>query len=124
MSVVSIATLKTYFQTGDTPTESQFVDLIDTFSSISTSPAQEWVYPFEDGLVRTVDYFPDSITVSTFIKDPAVSSVNYSVNGGSLQNGISTPYTFPANSRVVWTISYVSPSPTSEGFLYLKGTKN
>lgn len=30
MSVVSIATLKSYFQTGDFPTQAQFEDLIDT----------------------------------------------------------------------------------------------
>lgn len=36
MAVVSIATLKTYFETGDFPTESQFVDLIDTLSTAST----------------------------------------------------------------------------------------
>jgi len=33
MAVVSIATLKTYFQAGDFPTESQFIDLIDTLAS-------------------------------------------------------------------------------------------
>ncbi len=36
MAVVSIATLKTYFQTGDFPTETQFVDLIDTLGVGST----------------------------------------------------------------------------------------
>lgn len=33
MSVVSIATLYSYFNTGDKPTEGQFKDLIDTLSS-------------------------------------------------------------------------------------------
>lgn len=32
MSIISIVTLKTYFQTGDFPTENQFVDLIDTLT--------------------------------------------------------------------------------------------
>ncbi len=35
MAVVSIATLKSYFNTGDVPTESQYVDLIDTLASLS-----------------------------------------------------------------------------------------
>lgn len=35
MAVVSIAVLKTYFETGDFPTEGQFVDLIDTLSTVS-----------------------------------------------------------------------------------------
>lgn len=34
MAVVSIATLKSYFQTGDFPTEDQFVDLIDTLAAL------------------------------------------------------------------------------------------
>lgn len=32
MAIVSIATLKSYFETGDFPTQSQFEDLIDTLS--------------------------------------------------------------------------------------------
>lgn len=35
MAVVSIATLKSYFNTGDVPTESQYTDLIDTLASLS-----------------------------------------------------------------------------------------
>lgn len=34
MPVVDIATLKSYFQTGDTPTEAQFIDLMDTLFSM------------------------------------------------------------------------------------------
>lgn len=33
MAIVSIATLKTYFETGDFPTQAQFEDLIDTLSA-------------------------------------------------------------------------------------------
>lgn len=36
MAVISIATLKTFFETGDKPTEAQFVDLIDTLSALPT----------------------------------------------------------------------------------------
>jgi hypothetical protein len=34
MAIVSIATLKSYFETGDKPTQAQFVDLIDTLASL------------------------------------------------------------------------------------------
>ncbi len=34
MAIVSIETLKSYFETGDKPTQSQFVDLIDTLASL------------------------------------------------------------------------------------------
>jgi hypothetical protein len=37
MPVVSIATLKSYFNTGDTPTEPQYVDLIDTLAALPSS---------------------------------------------------------------------------------------
>lgn len=43
MAVVSIATLKTYFQALDFPTESQFVDLIDTLENSSTSIYKRYV---------------------------------------------------------------------------------
>lgn len=34
MAVVSIVTLKSYFEAGDKPTEAQYIDLIDTLSSL------------------------------------------------------------------------------------------
>ena len=37
MAVVSTATLKTYFNTGDTPTEAQYIDLIDTLAALPSS---------------------------------------------------------------------------------------
>lgn len=42
MTVVSKSTLKTYFQTGDTPTQSNFEDLVDsTFNTISDAQAND-----------------------------------------------------------------------------------
>ena len=37
MAVVSTATLKGYFNTGDTPTEAQYIDLIDTLAALPAS---------------------------------------------------------------------------------------
>lgn len=34
MAIVDITTLKSYFETGDTPTEAQFIDLMDTLFSM------------------------------------------------------------------------------------------
>jgi hypothetical protein len=39
MAVVSTTTLKTYFNTGDRPTEANFIDLIDTLSALPASSA-------------------------------------------------------------------------------------
>jgi hypothetical protein len=39
MAVVSTTTLKTYFETGDRPTEANFIDLIDTLSALPASSA-------------------------------------------------------------------------------------
>lgn len=36
MAIVSIATLKTYFETRDVPTQAQFENLIDTLSNLAT----------------------------------------------------------------------------------------
>ena len=36
MSIVSITTLKTYFETGDFPTQQEFIDLIDTLANNGT----------------------------------------------------------------------------------------
>lgn len=43
MAVVSIATLKGYFETGDFPTQTQFENLIDTLENSSTSIYQRYV---------------------------------------------------------------------------------
>ena len=37
MSIVTKAILKGYFETGDRPTEAQFIDLIDTFAVLGTN---------------------------------------------------------------------------------------
>lgn len=38
MAIKTAAELKAYFETGDTPTQSQFVDLIDTIFSMASTP--------------------------------------------------------------------------------------
>src|SRR3990167_6747404 len=48
MSIVSLATLKTYFETGDFPTENQFIDLIDTLSNSSTMLVKKITYSTAD----------------------------------------------------------------------------
>lgn len=79
MAVVSIATLKTYFQTGDFPTESQFVDLIDTLNNASTSEYTKYVAILNqsgtDAPVATV--ITDTIGTITFSYD---SVGNYRIN--------------------------------------------
>ncbi len=46
MAIVSLTILKSYFQKGDKPTESQFVDLIDTLASLPE--------PSDNGLIQTI----------------------------------------------------------------------
>jgi hypothetical protein len=74
MAVQSATTLKTYFNTGDTPTEAQFVDLID-------SSLEQWL----SGGVLQADYTLTSSTSSQKL-------FNWSTNGAlTLPTGL---YTF------------------------------
>lgn len=70
MAIVSIATLKGYFNTGDTPTESQYVDLIDTLAALpNTGFATGWNnLSHADGLTVKAVFF-GSAAAATLVKD-------------------------------------------------------
>lgn len=56
MAVVSIATLKSYFETGDTPTQAQFIDLMDTLFSMVQNVGDQTIEgnkTFEDNIENT-----------------------------------------------------------------------
>ena len=58
MAVVSIATLKGYFNTGDTPTELNYIDLIDTLAALPTSSGEPvWKNLSANGLTCKVIAF-------------------------------------------------------------------
>ncbi len=69
MAIVSIATLKGYFNTGDTPTEANYVDLIDTLAALPAGGSTNWNnLSHADGLtVKAV--FLGSADPATLTKD-------------------------------------------------------
>src|SRR3990167_7726835 len=88
MSIVSLATLKSYFEEGDFPTASQFEDLIDTLGLQNN--------------FRTVEY-----TIGV----PGVAGVDYNFPGGALDQAnirsvqLGGTTIIPENSPVIVIIS-------------------
>lgn len=77
MAVVSIATLKSYFETGDFPTESQFVDLIDTFtigdSGISAAGTTQATATTLSKLYNRID----TVAAGTGVKPDVTASIGF-----------------------------------------------
>lgn len=71
MTVVSKTTLKTYFETGDKPTQSQFEDLIDSLAGLDTS-----------SLASTTQAGPVRIATSAEVVE--ASAVNLAISPGTL----------------------------------------
>jgi hypothetical protein len=61
MAYRSRTTLKTYFNTGDVPTETQFGDLIDSMSNITAEPYTVYTAlgPWNMDLTSSIDVTPD-----------------------------------------------------------------
>ena len=57
MAVVPISILKTYFNTGDTPTEAQYVNLIDTLAALPASASIKWINLANDGMTVKATFF-------------------------------------------------------------------
>src|SRR3990167_5813607 len=101
MAVVSIATLKTYFETGDFPTENQFVDLIDTLSDIESNT----------GYIGWIDYTATSTVVGfadfsvekdiRYLKIGKLLIVNFALGGTS--NSTLASFTIPYTTITLTT---------------------
>lgn len=69
MAVVSTATLKGYFNTGDTPTEANYVDLIDTLAALPNTVGTNWNnLSHADGLTVKAVFF-GSTSAATLAKN-------------------------------------------------------
>ena len=51
MAVVPISVLKTYFNTGDTPTEANYVNLIDTLAALPAASSFSWINLLPESIV-------------------------------------------------------------------------
>lgn len=74
MAVVSKTTLKSYFNDGDVPTESNYVDLIDTMGDMSVADYDS----NDDDIVDAADYATSAGSAST------ASTADYATNSGQL----------------------------------------
>ena len=97
MTAQTKATLKTYFNTGDIPTEVQFANLIDSFEMVENMPpTKNTAYTFYVGL--------DSQANTNILQaNPtlAVGDVKVSIDGGALNNIATLPVVTPALSKVI-----------------------
>lgn len=57
MAIIPISILKTAFETGDTPQESDYVNLIDTLSSLPASGSLNWINLTNDGMTVKCTFF-------------------------------------------------------------------
>lgn len=57
MAVVPTSILKTYFNTGDTPTEAQYVNLIDTLAALPASGSLRWINLASNGMTVKATFF-------------------------------------------------------------------
>lgn len=69
MAVVPTSILKTYFNTGDTPTEAQYVNLIDTLAALPASGSLRWINLANDGMTVKATFFGTG--TPTIAKDAA-----------------------------------------------------
>lgn len=129
MSVVSRTTLKTYFETGDKPTQSNFVDLIDSFLSLGTSASQTVqsdvvvsgslsvtgslsLANISTGIVSASTLnstgglkVDGAATIGTTLLVGSVASLNGPVAFGSTVNGFYTAYNNQVGTNYVFTSS-------------------
>ena len=54
MSSVSVATLKTYFNTGDKPTEANFIDVFDSMLNLADGGSIAGLAQFDAGIEKGV----------------------------------------------------------------------
>lgn len=116
MSVVSIATLKSYFETGDFPTQSQFEDLIDTLQAAGSNQIYSASLDLTAAQIKTLNTIPLEIVAAPGTNkaiEIISSSCKYTYGG--------TPFTSTNLTLVVDTA--VSEQASDPGTI-LTGTAN
>lgn len=91
MSIVSRTTLKSYFETGDTPTQSQFADLIDSCLNLAASAPQTILgnVTISGGLTVTGTVSAGGFSIAN-LSTGIVSAASLNVTGTSKLDGAVT----------------------------------
>lgn len=108
MAIVSIETLKTYFETNDKPTQAQFVDLIDTLAflpepitPIITTSWQSTLVSSNVAAINSTQYIV--VANATFTDPNPIEGKGYQVY---MRNGTATIGTVPYSlaGTVIWRV--------------------
>ncbi len=104
MSIVTDTVLKTYFETGDTPTQAQFIDLIDTLRNAGVEIPQtdvEKLAPLSVVVATSGNIVVPADSVIEYIVLIPASSGSYTIGttpgGSEYESGSltgTTPYTY------------------------------
>jgi len=106
MAIVTIAELKTYFETGDRPTQQQFVNLIDTLATggvatpdlqqVTTAGATTSVgITVDNGAGESVDIKHDQIKIVNALGEATITSPTLTTaNEFRIPNKLTSPQTF------------------------------
>lgn len=89
--------LKSYFETGDIPTEGHFINLIDSFEMVeSMPPTKNATYTFYMSVVSQVDN-------NIFQTNPTIAPGDFkvSIDGGALNDLTNLPVVTPAGSKMI-----------------------
>ncbi|WP_136468750.1 pyocin knob domain-containing S74 family peptidase [Flagellimonas onchidii] len=121
-------TLKTYFETGDYPTEVQFSDLIDSFLNIEEEDAVTGITNNGDGTytfqllsggteVLDVKSLPDSIPIATVVGLQALLDGKVSKSGDTMQGDLELPNLTFSDS----TTTFIKPNTNNNNILLIGG---
>jgi hypothetical protein len=78
---------------------------------------------FENGSLQATEYFKTAATLTFNKRESTIATLQYSTNGGSSFTSLAAgtiSILIPADTFVIFKITYVSPSPTSRGTIYLE----
>lgn len=78
MTIRTKEILKTYFETGDRPTQQQFIDLIDTLAA-----STEFSIPFIETIEKTIDNVKANDIVAQYETATGISPADLQNNGTS-----------------------------------------
>jgi hypothetical protein len=80
---------------------------------------------YQSGALLSTIYFETTATLTLVRKESVVSTLEYSTNGGGSYSTVTVgvvSIAIPATTYVIFRITYVTPTATSRGNVYLEGT--
>jgi hypothetical protein len=108
MAIRSKSQLKTFFETGDFPTQEQFADLIDSLRHVSDALAVNSI----EGLADVLNTFATTVQLNAAVKPPITGSVNVNTQLALTGGGILREIVFTAATTGGLTIRKNSDSAT------------